>query len=174
VVLAGKNDELIIIYKIFRSYEEHENALINHRTSWLVTVQSVLLATFGFSFQKHLEIVQKIADMAPLARDTLSGSLYQFKIFLAALPVIGIVTCFGSYMSIRAARDAQSELRKQYNSEYRGAISDSLKLPPIAGGSSKSAEDHGSSFAYFLPVFFFLLWAIVLFGVLLAVRVQIA
>ncbi|MGD9784084.1 MAG: hypothetical protein AB7U49_05285 [Hyphomicrobiaceae bacterium] len=167
------NRELIEIYKIYRSYEEHENDLLNHRTGWLVTVQSVLLATFGFSFQKHLEILQKVLAVPPSAEKAdMQNALFQFKIFLAALAIIGVVTCWGSYRSIKAARDAQIALRDKYNVEHKAKVDVTLKLPPIAGGGSKSAEDAGSNFAYFLPGFFAILWVIVLFGILLGVRVQ--
>jgi hypothetical protein len=47
---------IIEIYELFRSYVKHEDTLIDHRTTWLIYIQSFLLATFGFSYQKKFEV----------------------------------------------------------------------------------------------------------------------
>jgi hypothetical protein len=45
------------LYVLYRDYIKHEDELINARTSWMINIQSFLIATFGFSYQKKFEMV---------------------------------------------------------------------------------------------------------------------
>jgi hypothetical protein len=67
-MIAPYNDEIHKVYQIHRAYIEHEDNLTNHRTTWLITIQSVVLATFEFCFQAppELEFPCLYSDISPL------------------------------------------------------------------------------------------------------------
>lgn len=160
----GRIDALDI-YKVFRSYEEHENELLNQRTSWLITVQSVLLATFGFSLQKWLEVTHKSAELdgkiQAVAKAILDKQLVDFKDFLIALAAIGVTTGVVSFMSIRTAITAQESLRSLWEKAHakRPEVT-RMNLPELSGGGDKWASKYGGYFASALPVIFVGLWLV--------------
>src|SRR5437879_8379854 len=43
------------LYRIFRTYVEHEDDLINQRQTWNLTIQGFLFASYAFSLQKLVE-----------------------------------------------------------------------------------------------------------------------
>jgi hypothetical protein len=54
--------ESLLIYKTFREYIRHEDALINNRMTWVFTIHGFLYATYGFTIQKKLEVDNNIVS----------------------------------------------------------------------------------------------------------------
>jgi hypothetical protein len=50
------------LYVLYRDYIKHEDNLINARISWMISIQSFLIATFGFSYQKKFEIINSFIN----------------------------------------------------------------------------------------------------------------
>jgi hypothetical protein len=57
------------LYVLYRDYIKHEDELINARISWMINIQSFLIATFGFSYQKKFEVVSLFIDKMRSGRD---------------------------------------------------------------------------------------------------------
>jgi hypothetical protein len=154
--------QFLEIYKVFRDYEKHENELLNHRTSWLVTIQSVLIATFGFSFQKFFEVATR-ADGSTHGR----ALIVDFKWFLVSLAGVGILIAVWSWISIYTAIRAQRAIRKVYRRNF-SAEETQFGLPHISGGGDTFASWFGGYLAVFLPWLLIVLWgAILVYWILL-------
>jgi hypothetical protein len=52
----------IKLYEGFREYIKHEDDLIGNRVTWLAQIHGFLYATYGFTLQKKLEIMQQVAS----------------------------------------------------------------------------------------------------------------
>jgi hypothetical protein len=150
--------EIKDLYLAFRAYEEHENLLINQRTTWLVTVQSVLIATFGFSFQKYYEVSEKILEAQKQNVKIDMGDVNEkYVTVLKTLYYIGIFTSVIALIAVGTAVVAQGRLRKLWRTKH-AANATVEGLPDIAGGGSGFAQIFGGAFALALPVFFVLMW----------------
>jgi hypothetical protein len=154
--------EMLNIFAAFRQYEEHENELLNHRTGWLVTIESVIIGTYGFSYQKYFEVYERIRanEKSGALLAAMQDGIANFQYYLSGLAVIGfLISCF-SYVSIRTAIKAQGEIRKTWHKEfYRRATE--LGLPDISGGGNEFSQRWGGAMAQSLPAFLALLWAFV-------------
>jgi len=105
------------LYEIHRDYVKHEDHLINHRTTWLITVQAFLLATFGFSVQKLYEIwfnVIRVIQSEPEIASAMSSSSGLVRFSLLALSVVGFAVAIISLLSIRAASKAIESLNRNW------------------------------------------------------------
>lgn len=156
------------IYKLHRSYIEHEDGLVNHRTTWLITVQSFLIATFGFSYQKKFEVAEKV-NSAGKSLSSL-GSVYdEYRVFMVVLAFVGLITAVAAFFSVYAAIRALRSIRDNWHKSY--GHEPHAYLPGITGGGDKRAERRGISLSMWAPIFFSLLWASVLIFLLLWLNV---
>lgn len=158
--------EFLKVYAAFRGYEEHENELLNHRTGWLVTIQSVLIGTFGFSYQKYFEVMERVdarigvGSTKEIGKELLTvKENYQF--YLVGLSIVGLLIAILSYFSIITAIRAQDKVREKYIEHY-GKDAIAHGLPSIAGGGDKFATVFGARFARWLPGLLMALWTFVL------------
>jgi len=157
----------LAMFSTYRLYEEHENNLLNHRTTWLVTINSVIIATFGFSCQKLLEVIERIAEFdngeahtKHRIKEYLEGSLDDYRKFLVALAIIGLIVSLWSTLSISAAVRAQVVLRRKW--KRFSSRPDAVWLPDLSGGGSKYASRLGGWMALGLPIFLSILWIIII------------
>lgn len=119
------------IFSLYRDYLKHEDNLINQRTTWLITIQSFLIATFGFSYQKKFEILTKFYSDAltrcnipiqprEVPKDIFKGFpeigeiIRNYNHFFYALNFIGLITSILALISISAAVAATFELRNKW------------------------------------------------------------
>lgn len=158
------------IWKAFRSYEEHENAPINHRTSWFITMQSVLIATFGFSIQKYFEVMAKLSEItdpkSTLERMSNINSKYQTYLFILCIIVTAVA--FWAHKGIGTAITAQVKMRELFTQSHK-AKADEYKLPDISGGGDIDARNQGGTFAMSLPIAAGAFWILVAMGTLLSI-----
>ena len=145
------------IYKIHRDYLEHEDDLVHHRTTALVTIQSFLIATFGFTYQKKYEIAEKLFSrdhaLTPASLGTITD---EYNGFLLILAIVGAATSFIAWRSILAATNAIKELEANWlrvNSQ-----SPPPHLPGLTGGGSRQSSNEGIALATWSPLFLLLLW----------------
>jgi hypothetical protein len=78
------------LYKILRSYIEHEDYLINFRSNWMYLIQSFLVASYGFTIQKKLEVMSKIDKPISELPEFLKDTLVQTDRFLNIISIVGI------------------------------------------------------------------------------------
>jgi hypothetical protein len=152
-----RDDSLDSLYRIHRDYIQHEDTLVNQRTTWLITIQAFLIATFGFSYQKLFEVAEKMNGRdTPVAVDQLGPIASEYKTFLAALAIVGVVTSFAAFFSIIAARRAVGAIAKNWETVPRRGGSD--YLPGITGGGAGWNVFLGSVIAIGTPLFFASMW----------------
>ncbi|MFG1402009.1 hypothetical protein [Xanthobacter sediminis] len=161
--------DFLEVWKAFRSYEEHENALINHRISWFVTMQSVLIATFGFSIQKYFEVMAKIAETSDPKHilTVISNINSRYQTYLFVLCVIGFVVAYWANTGVKTAITAQTEMRNMFSLKHLKSLEES-GLPDISGGGDRWAKEQGATFARWLPLAAEGLWIFVAVGTLIS------
>jgi hypothetical protein len=162
------------LYRLYRGQEEHENLLINNRLTSFLTLQSVLLATFGFSFQKYYEIAERINEkMPPDSISVLKASMEslnsRYFIFLSILCIIGVICSEVARRSLVAAVGAQKAIREKWETtKLRLDLPQIADLPPFAGGGNMQIVHLGRTFSTSLPLIFNVLWISVVMLVILS------
>jgi hypothetical protein len=115
------------IYETFRSYIRHEDGLINNRITWMLTIHGFLYASYGFTIQKKLEILDKINSFIIEAKipfsDYLAESdfwfaLLEIEVFLILIAVVGMFISRYASRSVDAARHAVSSTRSIFEIQY--------------------------------------------------------
>jgi hypothetical protein len=101
-------------YRIVRSEIEHEDQLINHRLSWLVSSQSFLLTGFAISLNAPVSFLSPAHEQVS-------------KKFFHLLPYAGLCTVALIYPTILAAIIAMARLRAHARNGPPG------DLPPVQG-----------------------------------------
>jgi hypothetical protein len=175
------------MYKIHRDYVQHEDTLINHRTTLLLTIQGFLLTAIGLGLKQMYEITEnKQCDSLPasfsglwqLVRDgwpeILAAQSYydlkiiEFNLYLYFLIFVGLTTSIIGRVSIGAAGDAISNLETNWNRYYYGIENPSelhfksKALPGTTGGGSVENRRRGISFVRWMPTFFIWFWFLLL------------
>jgi hypothetical protein len=164
--MINKTD-ILTIYSIFRDYVKHEDGLINSRMTWLITVQSFLIATFGLSYQKRFEIISegiiKIDNEAK--KYLITQVVSEYDIFLIFLAIIGLTTSIVALYSIKGAVHALKALNgiwKIFLEDNKITFPLLVKLPNIVGGGNVNAPKQGRAFPTNLPKLFIVAWSVVL------------
>lgn len=166
-----RNEDAEKIFAIYRDYIEHEDELIHQRSTSLITIQSFILATFGFTYQKKYEVAAKILvekDKKPIDLGSINN---EYNGFLLALALVGVATSFIAWRSVRAAKHALEALSILW-SEHAKSL-DVKYLPEITGGGNGSASKDGISLATWAPLFLLGFWLVTLFALLFVFDVRI-
>ena len=158
------------IYGVYRAYIEHEDELVHQRTTSLVTIQSFVLATFGFTYQKKYEVAARLLEANKTPAD-LGSIVNEYNGFLLALALVGIATSFIAWRSIRAAITAIYHLRDKWVQVSRDMPA--THLPGITGGGSAEASKAGVSLASWAPLFLLGFWATTLFVLLFVFDIRV-
>jgi hypothetical protein len=108
------------IYETFRSYIRHEDNLTNNRITWMLTIHGFLYASYGFTLQKKLEILDKVNTFVIKEKITFAEyltesdfwlAIWEIELFLILIAVIGAyISAYGS-QSVQAAKHAISSTR---------------------------------------------------------------
>ena len=131
-------DKETVDWKRVRAAIEHENTLVNHRLTWLLTSQALLFGGFGLIFQDE----KKLNDHYYLA-------------FLVIICFVGIVVSLKTYIDIEMAGRQLSELDRwwhktyapqeynkasnyDFNTRQKAITIMSSKHPPIQGRNQKN------------------------------------
>lgn len=124
--------EINSLYKIHRDFAEHENNLINYRMTWLITTQSFLIATFGFSYQTRYQILSRKA-MPGFDSTLIINETGSFEVFLLALALIGAIAAYATQGSVRAAMDSIDRVGDNWDRYFRDLTEYSRQLPAVIG-----------------------------------------
>jgi hypothetical protein len=145
------SEELASRYKVFRDYVQHEDDLINHRSTWHHTIQGLLFASLGFTLQGKSD-----------APGTVHGAPVQWAL-LFVLPLLGIALAIAAWTSIRAATKALDELTVHWK-KILGQYPEAAKvcLPELTGAGDAWAIRWGKTPAYAIPVCIGVAWFVML------------
>ena len=151
-----RDDNYERVFSIFRKYITHEDILINHRTTWLITMQSFLWGTFGFSYQKKFEVFVRLTE-AKIDPALIANASDEYNGFMLVLAIVGFFTAAVSYLSVNAASNAIDALRLTWDSSPYKRASHAY-LPAITGGGHYTAPWFGMIISKGLPVLLSFLW----------------
>ena len=172
--MLDDEEDIVKYYELYRAQEEHENELLHQRSTQLITIQSVLLATFGFSFQKFFEIYINNWSIATKSPELLRLTLF-FVLVLFSLCAVGIANSINAQTSIKAADESQQSIRENW-SKVRTAYENSGKthrLPPFAGGGEVRNMNLGKTFHASLPKFFLIFWLVTISFIVVIIIIYI-
>jgi hypothetical protein len=117
--------------KIAHDQWQHEDALINHRLTWLLTVQIALFAGYGWLIEK---ITQTGHDLILYGR------------FVWLFPFFGFLSALAILVSIISAIRAQTRI--------------AAKFPEIDFPADKWSTREGWVAPIVIPLFFLLAWVV--------------
>ena len=169
-----KGDGTLMVFGLLRNYIEHENQLVDHRTSWLLTLNSFLFAAAALILSTDVSVLL----FPPLV----------LKVYLLLLCIVGFGSAIIAYNGIMAAVDASKALKDTWVDKFEPLSKElGLKeghrkvddydfdeirktefrndptrpLPYIQGGGGRfSTAKNGRRFANALPVMIAATWAI--------------
>jgi hypothetical protein len=121
-------------YQRYRQYIEHENLLVNFRTTWAIGANSFLLLAFG---------------------TTLTSTSGPHVEFLVALSTVGIFVNVASWVSVEAAFSALHSIKTRWE---RLGIKHPF-LPPITGAGDQRVIRFGHFGSRFLLFALAIIWA---------------
>lgn len=130
-------------YRVIRSEIEHEDQLINHRLSWLVSSQSFLLTAFAISVNAPVQFKTP-------AYEHLNALLFKL------LPYAGLASTVLIYPTILAAIASLFRLRRQAGNRRPSG------LPPAHGPLGLVL--FGLSGPLLIPWVFAIVWGLLLQG----------
>ena len=124
---------------VIRSMIQHENELINHRLTWLTTVQGLLFASLGFAWDKPT-----------------SGAL------ISLLCSLGVAVSVAALVALTGASLATANLCLWWDThkpkDYKGP--DVIGGRPSGGRRIQVISRYVGPWSYF-PVLFIITWALV-------------
>jgi hypothetical protein len=133
-------------YKIFRSYVEHEDALINNRLTWTTAIQGFLFAIYsfmgaGWNGNETQNVTQAVRQR--LVQD---------------LPKLGIFAAIASYVGVLAAVLAIQTLDRDWKVVLK-TFPRKAPLPALVGGGNEVAHWMGLFAPILYPIGIGVAWA---------------
>jgi hypothetical protein len=176
-------NELSTTYGIYRGYIQHEDTLINHRITWMLTIHGFLYATYGFTLQKLLEINEKVSAVMSskvgnelncyLHHSPLWSSISQILAFLGCICLVGLVISVTALNSIAAAYNAASAVVRLFSTHVRPqmySLPDETRIhiyefqgkmfPFLTAGGFSHGERRGFTAAWSIPTVLIFSWII--------------
>lgn len=165
--LEGNADfqSMIQAFQVFRAYICHEDELINQRVLWNINLEAFLVATYGYSVQKLIEIHDK-AGVYPV------GS-FALHTLILVIPILGFVISVASALGVSAAKRAILRLYVQWERVKKERYSQTqYDCPSLIGGGCTKEEppeftnrpihEDGLRAPLWFPRAFMLFWPILL------------
>ena len=135
------SDKVMAIWKRVRSCIEHEDALVNQRMSWMWAFNGFLLAAYALILSRFRELAgSSVKDLA--------------KIFLAFIPVLGVVLCISVWQGISAAMKQIGHL----DNWWKVTIKASEREYPRLIGKSHRWFNHDILISHVLPATMTIAW----------------
>lgn len=164
---------VIALHDLYRGYVKNEDSLINYRTTWLITLQTILFGIYGFTSQKNADILTTLITSTALGPNTrdrekaissmildhnshLGSSLLLLDYIIDWTPIIGILLCVSFIISIGAAYRACSEVKRHAVAHAEAFTA--LSLPGITGGGAFGIPFLGSVASFFVPFAMICFW----------------
>lgn len=144
------DSKLRALYNIYRGRIEHEDSLVNQRTSWFITLQSFLFTSVALS-------LSRVSDLF-------------FAKFISILSLVGISISITTIVSVLAAHRAISAVVVKWKDEILVNRDESelfkddfLDLPTIAGtGLGFLAISRGKISSFLVPFIIIVAWILLL------------
>lgn len=152
---ARWDDEAAKFHDLYRRYIQHEDDLINHRFTGMVTINAFLITTAGFCVQKQAELAGRVAPVALEAGA--AQALVDLRWCILLLSALGFCVSTLSMLGIFAATAAIKNLDRKGGPLTRGG-----GLPPLTGGGVWAARFMGTTLTRGFPVALVVFWAVVL------------
>ena len=136
------------IYKVYRSYIEHEDGLINQRTTWFIWLHSFLIATYGVIFSAYLSSYNLSAPPGP-------PFLFVLRVvgagLLLTISVVGLFSSKAASASVSASCKAIDLLEIKGTEELRKRLPAGDWLPALTAGGSPKIHKDGEGLGLRLP-----------------------
>ena len=136
------------IYKTYRAYIEHEDGLINQRTTWFIWLHSFLIATYGVIFSAYLSSYNLSAPPAP-------PFLFSLRLvgagLLLTISVVGLFSSKAASSSVSASCKAIDLLEIKGTEELRKRLPAGDWLPALTAGGSPKIHKDGEGLGLGLP-----------------------
>ncbi len=145
--LPNRNEVLDSTWKIARDLVEHEDNLINHRMTWLITSNFFLFSAFFVIFNR------------PTSSQV--GSLRLAEIFLSLIPLVGISICWTLWQLVRAATGQVDEVNKWWVKQLNNYPENKENYPLLVGKSKYTFEDWRNIYSI-LPFIMTVAWVMLL------------
>lgn len=128
-------------WKRVRSCIEHEDALVNHRMSWMWAFNGFLLAAYALVLSRFKELAgSSVRELA--------------QVVLVLIPFLGIMLCISVWQGIRAAMTQIDYL----NNWWTGKVGKDEKEHPRLIGHSHPWFNHDRLISHGLPVTMIIAW----------------
>jgi hypothetical protein len=137
-----------------RSYLEHEDELVNQRTTWFVTLNSLLFAAIGLTFH--------VFDSSNQSVTLLSDSNYDLAAFLLiSMPFVGLISSVITFRSVTAANNSAIMIDKKWDNFSSRYHLTSL-FPALAAGGYSKIFSAGRRLGVALPFVMAPIWSLAL------------
>lgn len=131
----------INFYLKCRNQSEHEDDLVNHRLTWLMTLQGLLFTAYGFSMSaESISLGAKALDPNPTesAKQALQSFSSNLTSVRRGLVVLGILSSLAALIGVLAAFRAIKDNECDLN-DYPSLSTKGNKLfPKLIGGKSSN------------------------------------
>ncbi len=139
-------DPIILDWDRVRSQIQHEDLLINHRITWLIQINAMLLAAFGAG-------VYFIKD--PSRSGALSLEQISVSLLLAVLIFFGALVSYITFRSVKIANSQIDWLVQWWITRTKG---EAASHHPRLVGAPEAKVDNALRYAYVVPITFTALW----------------
>jgi len=151
---AGSNpqdfDQRARQYQIFRDYLEHEDDLLNHRSTWHLAMQGFLFAAVGVLLQSKSD-------------DSNMDALRMLRQWLPyIIPLVGLSIAILAAFSMSAAHKAINRLSDDWEHVRLEYPTPLPILPALAGAGDTSAKGWGQLPTLGIPIVIALAWTAIL------------
>jgi hypothetical protein len=141
------NDPVVLDWERVRSQIQHEDMLINHRITWAVQINTMLLAAFAAGVY-FISDPEKAAGLA-----TLDLTL-PLRLLLIVFVLFGALVSLITFRSVKMANVQISELVDW----WKARISSEMDRHPPLVGESHARSDKWLRYGYIVPIAFIGLW----------------
>ncbi|OKH41695.1 hypothetical protein FACHB389_04165 [Nostoc calcicola FACHB-389] len=153
--LPNRNEFLDSRWKICRDLIQHEDNLINHRMTWLISSNFFLFSAFFVIFNSltptpTLTLTQVVNKNQHLA-----------EIFSLLIPLIGIAICWTVWQLVRAATGQVDNVNTWWNRQLEKYLANNKNYPSLIGQSKYNSRDWKNIYSI-LPFIMTVAWVMLL------------
>jgi hypothetical protein len=175
-------EKIELFLKIYPDYNkrvEQENQLINNRITWMITIQSFLIATVGLVYSYYFQAL--IAYIATVSNKTSlqivrKASLLIWRLMMSFSAIGLVVSVIAGFLIYTACVSIESieEKWEEQKIEVRKQLVDAEQirifslLPEITNGGPSFLAKAGKTLLMLIPVAFAFLWLSALYVIGLA------
>lgn len=138
-------DDYLRVYQLFRERVVQEDNLNNHRMTWLIYSEAIVLGLWG-----------TVVSQDMLTKACNAGTFLRMYIVLCVLCSVGIILAGVSWIAIQAAKSEISYIRDEiYGKQYK-FIADDNRIPRLVGSQGRHPLGHLMTWG--CPLLFIVMW----------------